>query len=155
MTHKGASAVPTNKPAVQVKNGDLLVYATIPGLPPSVNNIWKPHGRGIYKNPIAKEWQERTVWILRQATGLPVKTYGGEVSYLLLLIPATLAKMDGDNRVKLLQDCLQMSGIIKDDSQVKDHRVILASKGGASETVVYLWAGNRLPDEEVQKILRI
>jgi Holliday junction resolvase RusA-like endonuclease len=139
-----------NKP---VMPGDLLVYATIPGLPPSVNNIWKPHGRGIYKSPRAKEWQEGAAWILRQAVGLPVKTYEGEVSYLLLLVPSTTTKMDGDNRVKSLQDCFQMAGIVKDDSQVKDHRVVSALRRGVAETVVYLWASGRLPDEEVREIL--
>jgi Holliday junction resolvase RusA-like endonuclease len=116
-----------------------------------VNNIWKPHGRTLYKNSSVRKWQEDAAWILREAVGLPVKTFAGDVSYLLMLLTSTDRKRDGDNCVKALQDCLQMAGIIKDDSQVKDHRVIMA-RDKPARTILYLWADSRLPAEDVEHI---
>jgi Holliday junction resolvase RusA-like endonuclease len=136
---------------LEAERGALLVSAEFPGLPPSVNNIWKPHGRGLYKSAKAKQWQHDAMWILRKAAGLPVKTYMDDVSYLLMLFTPSSRKRDGDNCVKALQDCLQMAGIIKDDSQVKDHRVIL-TKGAPARTILYLWADSRLPAENVERI---
>jgi Holliday junction resolvase RusA-like endonuclease len=131
--------------------GMLLVSAEFPGLPPSVNGIWKPLGRGLYKSAKAKQWQHDAVWILRKAAGLPVKTFEDDVCYLLVLLTSTNRRRDGDNCVKALQDCLQMAGIIKDDSQVKDHRVIL-TRGTPARTILYLWADSRLPAEDVERI---
>jgi Holliday junction resolvase RusA-like endonuclease len=105
----------------------------------------------LYKSEKAKRRQHDAMWILRKAAGLPVKTFGEDVSYLLMLLTPSNRRMDGDNCVKALQDCLQMSGIIEDDAQVKDHRVILA-KGTPARTILYLWADSRLPAEDVERI---
>jgi Holliday junction resolvase RusA-like endonuclease len=135
----------------EAERGELLVSAEFPGLPPSVNNIWKPYKSGIYKNPAVNRWQSEAVWILRKSIGLPVKTYEGDVSYLLMLMLSSKRKRDADNCVKALQDCLQISGVIKDDSQVKDHRVIMTA-GKPARTLLYLWADSRLPAEDVEEI---
>lgn len=134
--------------------GRLIVAARFPGLPPSVNNIWKIKSRGIYKSPDAKKWQADALWILRGAREDRSVAYEDEVCYLLALLPATARRFDCDNCVKSLQDCLQLAGIIKDDSQVKDHRVIALPPGGkGAQSVIYLWAGGVLPDESVREAI--
>ena len=133
--------------------GELLLEAVIPGLPPSVNGLWKVRPRGLYKSHAARQWQHDAVWLMKSAAGLPVATFGGPVSYLLLLLASTGRKSDADNRVKAFQDCLQMAGIIADDCQVKDHRVIHAVTGRANQTAVYLWAGERLPEGEMRRLV--
>ena len=49
-----------------------------------------------------------------------VGPYLGPVALHIIMTSRTRRRWDLDNRVKAVQDCLQMAGIIKDDSQITE-----------------------------------
>lgn len=77
----------------------------------------------------------------------------GEACYLLLLKTQTARLMDCDNREKVLQDCLESAFVVEDDSQFRDHRTVRIVTGQPDETVLHVWAGCTLPDQEVARII--
>lgn len=89
-------------------------------LPPSVNHIWRACGRAVYKTKAAKDWQNTAIRLIdadRRRRGI-FTPYGGKVTLRLQICTKTKRRLDIDNRVKAVQDCLAPAGVIKDDSQV-------------------------------------
>ena len=62
------------------------------------------------------DWQQQIAVLLTKAR--KVEGYSGIVTLHITLETPNRKRWDLDNRVKALQDCLQMAGIIKDDSQI-------------------------------------
>ena len=114
-------------PKVNFEGHKTLVEAEIPELPPSVNAMWRStYGKGgrTYKPKPVKDWQTCATEIIRQdfkRRGLP--QYEGLVFLSITVITASRRRMDIDNRVKCLQDCLEPAGVVGDDSQIWDLRV--------------------------------
>ena len=127
----------------------LLVRATIPGLPPSVNHTYVSAKGRVFKTRDAKEWQKMATLLLRSARNVRTP-YAGKTSYLLILRTGGARRMDCDNREKAIQDCLGAAGVIADDSQIWTHMTRrVCSAMGCDETEIIVWAGNRIPGEAI------
>lgn len=63
-----------------------------------------------------REYQEKTTEIIKSLWR--ENPYSGRVALYVELLTANRRRWDIDNRLKALQDCLQLAGVIKDDSQV-------------------------------------
>lgn len=102
-----------------------LLSITLDGLPPTVNHLYRTGGRHRYKTPEGAAYQEATAAEMRaQREALPARhcrgPYLGQVALHIVMTARSRRKWDLDNRVKAVQDCLQMAGIIKDDSQITE-----------------------------------
>lgn len=102
-----------------------LLSITLDGLPPTVNHLYRTGGRHRYKTAEGAAYQEVTAAEMRaQREMLPARRcvgpYLGPVALHIIMTSRTRRRWDLDNRVKAVQDCLQMAGIIKDDSQITE-----------------------------------
>lgn len=104
-----------------------LLSITLDGLPPTVNHLYRSGGsaRHRYKTAEGVAYQEATAAEMRaQREMLPARRYVGPylgpVALHIIMTSRTRRKWDLDNRVKAVQDCLQMAGIIQDDSQITE-----------------------------------
>ena len=96
-----------------------LARVEFSGLPPTVNHLYRTSRNGIrYKTAQGKEWQSVTASIMAAAK-INRKPYGGDVALEIVFRTADRRKWDIDNRVKALQDCLAMAGVIEDDRQIQ------------------------------------
>ena len=87
------------------------------GLPPTVNHMYRMHGRYKFKTSEARSYQERITAQIRevwQNKGI----YTGRASLLIQFLTNNHKRWDIDNRVKAIQDCLNMAGVIGDDTQI-------------------------------------
>ena len=96
-----------------------LIQLELKGLPPTVNHLYRStKGGRRYKTVMGKLYQDyvtlslSTAWQNRSA-------YTGGIELRITFTSTNRRKWDIDNRVKALQDCLGLAGIIKDDSQVE------------------------------------
>lgn len=96
-----------------------IIKVNLLGLPPTVNHLYRTSRNGIrYKTPQGKEWQNTTAAIIAMAK-TNRKPYSGDVALEVLFQTADRRRWDLDNRVKALQDCLAMAGVIEDDRQIQ------------------------------------
>ena len=97
--------------------GGVIFQVDIGGLPPTVNHLYRTsRGGGRYKTQEGKKWQRDASAIMRGAwKGAP---YVWDVELCIDFFTADKRRWDIDNRVKALQDCLAMGGVLKDDRQV-------------------------------------
>lgn len=86
-------------------------------LPPTVNHMYRTGYRSRYKTLEVRQYQEYAVNRLREAWE-GRKPISGRVELRIVFTTNDKRKWDIDNRVKALQDCLSMAGVIKDDSQL-------------------------------------
>lgn len=113
-----------------------LFSCTIPGLPPTVNHYFARSLSRVFKKPEAQQWQNdvcntfRILW-----EGKPA--FGGRIKEEITFFVKNKKRWDIDNRVKILQDCLAMSEIIKDDSQI-DTLKVRRIESDCEETVIIL-----------------
>ena len=95
----------------------LLCHAEIPGLPPSVNHIWM-NGKGrTFKPKAVAMWQQGAIIVLRCGRKVAEPTEHKCFLKISLHI-SNHRRMDIDNRIKCLQDCLTPAGVMFDDSQI-------------------------------------
>ena len=103
-----------------------MLSITLDGLPPTVNHLYRTGGRHRYKTAEGAAYQEATAAEMRaqREKFLPARRcvgpYLGPVALHIVMTSRTRRRWDLDNRVKAVQDCLQMAGIIKDDSQITE-----------------------------------
>jgi Holliday junction resolvase RusA-like endonuclease len=138
-----------------IESGSLIASAEIPGLPPSVNGIWKVRRRGIYKSKKARVWQEVASWELAMGRKKRGEPYCGPASFLMVVLARSIGRRrDIDNMGKCAHDAAQRAGVFKDDSQVQDFRAVRIFTGQADKTAIYVWAGERLPDDDVRQVIK-
>lgn len=111
-----------------------LARVELTGLPPTVNHLYRTSRNGIrYKTPQGREWQNNTAAIMA-ATRKNRKPYSGDVALEVLFRTADRRRWDLDNRVKALQDCLAMAGVIEDDRQIQ--RLLVERRTGPKTATV-------------------
>ena len=94
-----------------------LLRLEIPGLPPTVNHIYRTGKNFRYKVKEVRDWQEKITLLMRHAkTNKEIYTF--PVALKIICCSNDKRRWDIDNRIKALQDCLAPAGIIRDDSQV-------------------------------------
>ena len=95
----------------------ILLRLELNGLPPTVNHMHiNARGRR-FRSQKCVAYQDYAVnEISRCRTEL--WPFLGRVALTLIFTAPDKRRWDIDNRVKALQDCLTMAGIIKDDSQI-------------------------------------
>lgn len=115
-----------------------LARVELLGLPPTVNHLYRTSRNGIrYKTPQGREWQALTAAIIATAK-TNHKPYSGDVALEIVFRTADRRRWDLDNRVKALQDCLAMAGVIEDDRQIQ--RLLVERQAGPkTATVVVVW----------------
>ena len=97
-----------------------LLEVTLKGLPPTVNQMYRNAGTRVrYKTKKTRDYQRYAIKAMQEAHLVPY-TFEGRTILNVKFFVAEKRKWDMDNRLKALQDCLQMAGIIKDDSQIDD-----------------------------------
>ena len=98
---------------------NILLELELEGLPPTVNHLYRTGRTGYrYKTAGGHKYQEQVSFLLAQKWQ-DKPAYSGEVELRIEFTVKSRRKWDIDNRVKALQDCLNMAGIVKDDSQVQ------------------------------------
>ena len=115
----------------------VLLDMVLEGLPPTVNQMYRTSKTRIrYKTKKARDFQRDAVKAMQAAHLVPY-TFKGRVSLNVKFYVSDKRKWDLDNRLKALQDCLQMAKIIEDDSQIDSlHVEREKSSGDESRTCV-------------------
>lgn len=126
-------------------SNDFLLFVQIDGLPPSVNTSYRgkagKFGRCVfYKKREVKQWQtDAKHRLVGSAKHLDLPLMG-KLRLTIICYTKNERRMDVDNRIKAVQDCLQDAGIIKDDSQIWDVRALRKQKQGIEEYTLVLLA---------------
>ncbi len=94
---------------------NILIKVEFEGLPPTVNHMYMNAQGRRFRTKECREYQEKTTEIIKSLWG--ENPYSGRVALYVELLTANRRRWDIDNRLKALQDCLQLAGVIKDDSQ--------------------------------------
>ena len=87
------------------------------GLPPTVNHMYRTGYKSRYKTLEVREYQLYAVNRIREAWA-GQKALCGRLELFITFKTDDKRRWDIDNRVKALQDCLSIAGVIQDDSQV-------------------------------------
>ena len=116
----------------------LLLELELEGLPPTVNHLYRTGRSGFrYKTERGRKYQEQISSLLAEKWQRRAPC-SGDIEFCIEFTVKTRRKWDIDNRVKALQDCLSMSGIIEDDSQVQALHVE-RHKGEIDMTRLEIW----------------
>lgn len=119
-------------------NKFLLLELELEGLPPTVNHLYRTGRSGFrYKTERGRKYQEQISSLLAKKwqSRAPCPD---DIEFCIEFTVKTRRKWDIDNRVKALQDCLSMAGIIEDDSQVQVLHVE-RRKGEVDMTRLEIW----------------
>lgn len=101
--------------------------------PPSVNHYWGHRGSRRFLSPRARGWKKEATVLVRAARKV---TLSGPVAVALFLYPPDRRRRDLDNVVKAVLDALVSGGLLKDDSQVVELRVVKSLPRKPGEVLV-------------------
>ena len=90
-----------------------MINLTLP-FPPTINHAYGYAGKRKY---LKKEGHDFRKAVTEAAIEAKAKI-SGRLAIFIALYPATRRKFDIDNRVKAVQDALQLAGVFLDDEQV-------------------------------------
>ena len=94
----------------------VLLSLELEGLPPTVNLFYRNFRGRRYKTASGRKYQEEVSRLMRESwKNQP--PYEEPVKLRITFTTNSRRKWDVDNRVKALQDCLSMGGVLKDDRQ--------------------------------------
>lgn len=111
-----------------------IISLELEGLPPTVNHIYRTYRNRRYKTAKAQAYQEGVTQRLRSEWNCKPPCID-TIEVRITFITNDKRKWDIDNRVKALQDCLSMAGIIKDDKQVN---ILHVERHAGPKTATYL-----------------
>ena len=115
-----------------------LMMIEFGGLPPTVNQMYRSAGARRYKQRSVADWQEEIAFLMAEEwRGISATPYTGRAAVQILFSVNTNCRWDIDNRMKALLDCLEMSGVLQDDSQI-DHLSVTREKGAKLQTRIIL-----------------
>lgn len=100
----------------------VLISLELDGLPPTVNHMYRTSGRYRYKTADTRIYQEHVTARLRELWKNQAQ-YTQPVELFVQFHTNNRKRWDIDNRVKALQDCLSMAGVIRDDTQIDELHV--------------------------------
>ncbi len=95
-----------------------LLTLEVPGLPPTVNSMYRNSGTHRYKREEVTEWQEDIAALMAEHYSGRSPPFTGRVSVVIEFVVKTRKTWDIDNRLKALLDCLEIAGAIENDSQI-------------------------------------
>ncbi|MBQ9419809.1 MAG: RusA family crossover junction endodeoxyribonuclease [Synergistaceae bacterium] len=93
-----------------------LLRIELEGLPPSVNHMYMDARRRRFRTLECRNYQDHVVEEIKSRWNKPMFT--GRVALKVKLTTNNRRRWDLDNRLKALQDCLEMAEVIKNDSQI-------------------------------------
>ena len=96
----------------------VLLSLELEGLPPTVNHLYRNFRHWRYKTAFGRKYQEEVSSLLHNAW-CDKPPNENPVELRITFTTNNRRKWDVDNRVKALQDCLSMAGVLKDDRQVE------------------------------------
>ena len=75
-----------------------------------------------YKTKAGSDFQKLVVGVMKDALlkSDQLVPYEGRVSVFITMTAKDRRRWDLDNRLKAVQDCLQIAGVLKDDSQIDE-----------------------------------
>lgn len=89
------------------------------GLPPTVNHMYRTGYKTRFKVLEVREYQQYVIGQLRQVWA-GRETLNGRLGMRIIFTTDDKRRWDIDNRVKAVQDCLSIAGVIRDDSQLDE-----------------------------------
>ena len=112
-----------------------ILKLELKGLPPTVNHMYRTGRNSVrYKTAAGRLYQDYATLALKtEWQGRP--KYSGSIELRLTFKTGSRRRWDIDNRVKGLQDCLSLAGIIQDDSQIEVLHVERTRGEGASTQI--------------------
>ena len=115
-----------------------LLEVELDGLPPTVNHLYRSMKNGRrYKTAAGREYQDIVSEVMRRQYE-PREMYGGRAGLTIAFTVSDSKRWDIDNRIKAIQDCLTLSGVLKDDSQI-DKLEVSRKRGSKSATYMCLY----------------
>ena len=94
-----------------------LINLELEGLPPTANLMYRGLKGHRYKPKSVVEYQRYTTGLIREQWQ-GKETYTGAAALYIKFETDNRRRWDIDNRVKALQDCLTLAGVLKDDTQI-------------------------------------
>ena len=95
-----------------------LLRLELDTLPPTVNHMYMSSYGRRFRTEECRDFQKQTVAKLRTLWNKPPFT--GRAAVIYIFTTNNKRRWDIDNRLKALQDCLAMAGVIKDDAQIDE-----------------------------------
>lgn len=80
--------------------------------PPSQNRIWRSRGKRVYRDAKYVAWLEQAGWLVKAKRFPKIM---GEFGATIILNPPNNRKIDLDNRIKVILDIAQKTGLIEND----------------------------------------
>ncbi len=119
----------------------VLLEMELKGLPPTVNHLYRSTiGGRRYKTDAGREYQQMITNDIIEVWG-DRQPYTGSVALYIEFETDNRRRWDIDNRVKALQDCLTMAGVIADDRQV-DVLHVERRQGTTARTILTVMEAN-------------
>ena len=135
-------------PRVKDERMSELLRITLSGLPPSTNSMYRTGKYGNrYKREAVSMWQEETAEKLREAWNS--SRYAGKVEVRIVFMFKGNRRWDIDNRLKSLLDCLEVGGVIADDSQIWGLRA-RKERGEMDSVEMEIYEYPNMPEKETK-----
>lgn len=113
----------------------MIAYTLILPLSPSINSYYKTNGNRRYISEAGQHFREEVAALVKQAG---VQKLAGRLWLTVRVHPRDRRLQDIDNRIKALQDAMEIAGVYDNDEQIDDLRVVRGPivSGGRMEVMI-------------------